>query len=450
MGIIEFNHSAPGTGKTFSVKAQISRDYKRGIKYKTLFLVPLKSLRQRERYDLIRTFGVKPQDVHILKGKNEAGCSLLRNSYNILASLVLCSKCPSKNCLYRQLIKHYLDASDGIWIGDHRFLPFSVFGHAKRVIVDEYDALLPNYFFQPISQGEFEALLRAGVITKRDIEKLYKKGMILQRNGTLYVASSFFIVNVAIYASQVKMLSATPFPDPYLIIKVFIYDPEEQPISDKLVIAFENEEVKIRIPNPYVPSNVKIRGYYIPRKVFMRSPDRMKLIREFIPEIVSKLNGKITIIAGSKAEMHRVRYILEKKLPHIKIASEDVPEYSLLDQANVRIITVAGRLSRGWDLDSYAVIALWQYDRPDEAIQKIQLYDEIFPQVGGLQLYKYMQYRRHIQTLFRTIRRYDRQHLLILLDRSWYNALSYFPTTRFLVEKGYLQPSVGFKPFSYS
>lgn len=439
MGTIEFNHSPPGTGKTFKAKSEITKDYKRGKKYKTLFLVPLKSLRWREKSDLTRNFGLDPRDLHVLRGKNEVGCSLLRNSYSILASLILCSKCPSKNCWYRQLINYYMSSTEGIWIGDHRFLPFALFGKAKLVVIDEYDAMIPNYFFQPVSREELEALLKSGVISKQDIDDLYRKGMVFQHNGTLYVASTFFIINLAVYTSRIRMLSATPLPDPRLTAKLFLCDPEEQPISSRTIVHLENGDIVVKMKDPYVPSQVKIRAYFVQRKIFMSSPDRKRVVGEVIPKLVSRLSGKVTIIAGSKQEMHRIKYMLEKKLPHLKVVSEDVPDYSMLDQADVRVITVAGRLSRGWDIDSDAVIALWQYDRPDEALKKIELYDELFPQIGGRELYKYLQYRRHIQTLFRTIRRYDRPHTLILLDRSWFDAIAYFPTTRFLVEKGFVR-----------
>ena len=434
MGDIIFRHAAPATGKTFYEKRYISTLYRKGKKDKVLWLTPLRTLRQRERQDLIRNFGLDHRDVHVIKSKEEAGCNLIRNSYSPLLSLIACSRCPTKTCWYRQMINHYMESDEGVWIATHRFLPFSIFGGAKLVVVDEYDLMIPNYLLQPVSRDEVEILIKNRIITKQDIDKLYKKRMLFIYNGTMYITTRFFILHTALYSREVRLLSATPIPDEELNLRLFVVDPDEQVVTSTIENAFEDERIRIKTAPPYIPANVKIRGLCISQKIYMSSRMRRTVIEEIIPELIKRLDGKITVITGSKREMYRLKYIIERKIPYRKTVCEEVPEYSMLETASIRLIVVSGKLSRGWDLDSDVVIALWQYGEPTKSLEVIEFLNNIFPNIGGEELYKYMSYRRHVQTLFRTIRRYDRPHLLILLDRSWFNALSYFTTTRFLLK----------------
>lgn len=79
----------------------------------------------------------------------------------------------------------------------------------------------------------------------------------------------------------------------------------------------------------------------------MRSAKREALLSE-IPRLVNRLNGKTAIIAGSKREQERLRNILEKRAPHLKIATDSQYEYHRLADADVRTIVVgAGQQGLG-------------------------------------------------------------------------------------------------------
>lgn len=68
---------------------------------------------------------------------------------------------------------------------------------------------------------------------------------------------------------------------------------------------------------------------------------------------------------------------------------------------------------------------------PKEKIKLLQFLTDYLdvPQEKALM---YMEYRKHVQTLFRTIRSYSKSHTLTLLDSNYYWALNLFRTTRFL------------------
>ena len=97
----------------------------------------------------------------------------------------------------------------------------------------------------------------------------------------------------------------------------------------------------------------------------------------------------------------------------------------------MRIIVIGGLINRGWNLDSDYVIAFWQYMKPHEKTQLLQFLTDYYD-INEENLLKYIEYRKHVQTLFRCIRRYDKPHTLILLDHNYYWAFTIFRTLSFL------------------
>ena len=432
MGVVRFLLYAPAMGKTYSSKKYVSSILTSEIgrygspKTKILWLTPLRSLRNRERYDLIHNFRTPAKYAHLLPSKEEAGCPLMRKNYSPILSLVLCLNCPSKNCWYHQLIKEYIESNEGgIWVGTHHFLPFSIYGHAKIVVVDEYDAMIPFNLITTIPADQVEKLIQMRLVDKEVLRKLHRKGMLYKWGDVYWIPMKVFFYHVSLYAKELILLSATPPPREFGFELTF-FDPDQVP--EDVVDSFD---MNVRIEEKVVvPKTHKIEGCVLGENIYVRSAKREAVLNE-IPRIVNRLGGKTTIIVASKRERERLRNILEKRLPNLKIATDSEYEYHKLSDADVRVIVVGGLVNRGWDIDSDNVIALWQYMPPNEKIKLLQFLTD-YLDTSQENVLTYIEYRKHVQTLFRAVRSYSNPHTLILLDSNYYSALNSFRTTRFL------------------
>lgn len=431
MGLVLKLLSAPAFGKTYSSKLDKSRLILSEIarfgkpKTKVLWLTPLKSLRNREAWDLTHTFKIPNRYVNILPSKEEAGCSIIRKSYSPLLSLVLCQRCPSKSCWYRHLIKEFLESEGGVWVATHHFLPFAIYAHVKHVIVDEYDAMIPWLMMTQVHEKEVEELIKHGLISRDDLKMLHRKGLLYRWNHIYWIPMKLYFYHVALYTKELRLLSATPPPRQFDFELTF-FDPDETP--EDLATRFDMN-VKI-VEKVLTPKRHKVEAYVLSENIYMTSSKRGSLL-EKVADLAGKLSGKVTIIVGSKAERERLYNMITRKYLGIKVGRDTEYEYRRLDTADVRIIVVGGLINRGWNLDSDYVIAFWQYMKPQEKANLLQFLTD-YLSIDQEALLKYLEYRKHIQTLFRCIRRYDKPHILILLDFNYYWAFLMFRTLSFL------------------
>jgi len=428
MGLVRKLLYAPALGKTYRSKADMSRLLLSEIaKYgnprsKVLWLTPLRSLRWREAKDLEITFNVPRKRINILPSKEEAGCHLMRTVYSPILSLVVCPKC-SNTCWYRYVIKEFLESDSGIWIATHHFLPFAIYGKCNYVVVDEYDALIPDLLITTVHEDEVKRLIKLGLITEQTLKKLHKRGMLYKWEHIYWVPMKVYFSEVALYAKELRLLSATPPPREFEFIITF-FNPEDVP--EDFVYEFD---MKVQIVEEViVPKKHKIQGFALVDNVYMKSPKRRELLDE-VARLAGRLGGKTTVIVGSKEERERLYNAITRRYPGLKVARDTRYEYSKLEDAEVRIIVVGGPINRGWNLDSDYVIAFWQYMRPDEKVKLAQMFVDYIHDVNEWHLIKYIEYRKHVQTLFRCIRSYDRPHTLLLLDFNYYDVFTMFGRT---------------------
>jgi len=431
MGLVRKMLYAPAMGKTYASKRNISDLLLSEIvkfskpKSKILWLTPLRSLRHREAWDLRTNFKIPSQYVNIIPSKEEAGCNLIRKAYSPLLSLAICPKCPTKSCWYRYVLKDFLESDSGVWIATHHFLPFAVFGKVDYVIVDEYDAMIPQHLVTTVHESEVENLIKSGLLNRSVLKKLHKKRMLYKWNHIYWIPMKIFFFDVALYTKELRLLSATPPPREF-DFEVTFFNPDDIPED---IIDLFNTRVKIK-EEIRMPKTHKIEAYVLSEGVYMSSPKRSKML-EAAANLAGKLSGKVTIIVGSKTERERVYNIITRRYPHLKVARDTEHEYRNLENADIRIIVVGGLINRGWNLDSDYVIAFWQYMKPHEKVQLLQFLTDYYD-VNEENLLKYIEYRKHVQTLFRCIRKYDKPHVLILLDHNYYWSFMIFRTLSFL------------------
>jgi len=431
VGLIRKMLYAPGLGKTYRSKADISRLLLSEIarygtpRSKILWLTPLRSLRWREAKDLEHTFNVPRKYINILPSKEEAGCQLIRSTYSPILSLAICPRC-STNCWYRYIIKDFLESDSGIWIATHHFLPFSIFGRCSHIIVDEYDALIPHFLVTTVHEDEVKKLISAGLITEEVLRKLHKKRLLYKWERIYWIPMKIFFADVALYTKELRLLSATPPPREF-DFEVTFFNPDDVPegFIDEFTMRVKIEEEVI------VPKSHRIQGFCLPEKVYMSTPKRRELLTH-VGALAGRLGGKVTIIAGSKEEREKLYSIITRRYPNLKVARDTVHEYSKLEDADIRVIVVGGLINRGWNLDSDYVIAFWQYMKPQAKRNLIMMFIEYLDGVDEWNLLMYLEYRKHVQTLFRCIRSYDKPHTLLLLDSNYYHVFHIFRTLRFM------------------
>jgi len=431
MGLVRKLLYAPALGKTYRSKADMSRLLLSEIarygnpRSKILWLTPLRSLRWREAKDLEHTFNVPRKYINILPSKEEAGCHLIRSAYSPILSLAICPKC-STNCWYRYIIKDFLESDSGIWIGTHHFLPFAVYGKCNYVVVDEYDALIPYLLVTTVHEDDVKKLISAGLITEETLKKMHKKRLLYKWEHIYWIPMRIYFADIALYSKELRLLSATPPPREFDFMVTF-YNPYETP--DEFIDEFE---MKVDIKEEViVPESHRIQGYALAEMVYMSSVKRRELLDE-AGRIAGRLGGKTTIIVGSKDERERLYSIITRRYPNLKVARDTVHEYGKLEDADIRVIVVGGLINRGWNLESDYVIAFWQYMRPEDKRNMIMMFIEYLNDINEWNLIKYMEYRKHVQTLFRCIRSYDRPHTLLLIDSNYYHVFHIFRTLRFM------------------
>jgi len=419
----------PASGKSRFEKEYVARLVNKG--YRVLWLTPLKSEAHTTAVEFVNRYGLEPTQVKILFSKLDY-CERLKRiqktykTYNTLIGLAACLSCPvsSSVCPFKQAIRDAMRGSPGLYIATHQFFWLSPMFY--KVVVDESDYLIPDIYFQMLSEQQINITFKIlRKLFSEDIVEKIKNKYIVKIDfpeGTKYMIRSRWIVKYFVDERIMSMVSATLPVDKEVFNWYFGCDNEfelEDTIGDRLYLVKmkppqRQDKFYVLLAKNYFYSSIRYETYYyIPR-----------IVKRYLKE-----DKSITIVCRSKKEVYTLydrlkksgikkNYMLAENINWFKKNVGDWMYYP------VRLLVVGGKFYRSLNMDSDVTIGFYQHLSRDDKERLVQHYYYIVN--DPYEIVDFIQYRKHIQTVFRSIRNWNKSHTVLLLDSTYIDSIDYF------------------------
>jgi len=418
----------------------------------------------REHRDTIYTT-LDRRDKILLKSKFEF-CHRHRCKGDIVYDVAVCSTCRERNiCQYFQTIRDIRSRDSFVVITTHDQVS-NIYHYAQLIVLDEFDFSLKK--FKLYSRRYIEYIRRRfGDRAYRNVMNVLSrdfiaKKMIVKRGDGYRVEDIFFMpknrdyTDQVFYRNHVFITATIPTITPEVLDDVNV----RKVLSD---VGDDFEFVDILIKSIYM-NIYKLYTFYfydpvaydfVGRRIHLSNLIKNDMIFVYRSKVYQSFERSLSTGIRYTIEFANLAISRGKTVgivvPNRRVASI-IASRLPYPPSMVKIIWVAGRESRGLSIDRDVVIAWYQYPKPETivhdgvtesgrpfdsyiistAISLLNQYIDIlnrYPVEIENIILKLLIHAENIQSLFRFIRSWRREHIVIILDWRMFEAMKWFEST---------------------